>query len=668
PAERKHASPAERKHASPAERKHASPAERVHDSPAKRIHASPAERVHDSPAKIMHLSPVEGTSAKSESQFVIKYPCCILSSASLGEAEDHSNISCSQYETEQTEPDISVSVSSAVRTSFSPKGVHDFPANAMHDSPAERTHASPAERMHASPAERMHDSPAERVNASPAERVNASPAERVNASPAERVHDSPSKRMHASPAKIIHLSPVKGTSAKSESQFVIKYPCCILPSASLGEAEANSKVTCSRYETENISGNNVLSHTMSFNPNDSDFLHTSDNYGEQTETRASSRHPEITLQAENIVQADVSLNTVDSSFVATSKTSTDTGSFSPETHSFKVSDSPGCPRILSGSHAGISPGSGAVADSEDFKNAIAAKGSNRIPTVHSRIIPKQLFLLAGDAGESVTWHEYESSKGPTSSIHVRQGNFSESLLRNHEATSHKPITYSGTVVANLSEGEISNCSSTSRSQHKTEYLTENKMPPSRSPSKLVGNYESPAGPLPAAAFNVVQASDHMTKGNVLGRSVFSKYAANTKDDPHVSIKYPEDVVAPSTSLVKDRSRNYCSQREKESLTESEIPAFQSASNLTDNLEAPIRNSVDEALFVVQTSAHLALTSILRRIRFSGYAASTEIEIDEFVFANETRKLLMRLPENIAHECKGFILHFLHQALNTVLVG
>ncbi|GBN62516.1 hypothetical protein AVEN_168193-1 [Araneus ventricosus] len=536
---------------------------------------------------------------------------------------------------------------------------------------------------------------------------------------------------------------------------------------------------------------------MSSNPNDSDFLHTSDNYGEQTETRASSRHPEITLQAANIVQDDVYLNTDEGSFVATSKTSTDTGSFSPETHSFKVSDSPGYP--MTGSHSDISPGSGAVADSEDFNNAIAAKGINRISTFHSRIIPKQLFLSAGDAGESVSWHEYESSKGPTGSIHVRKGNFSESSLRNLEATSHKPITHSGVIVANPSVGEIANCSSSSSSQHKTEYLSEDKMPPSRSASNLVGNYESPAGHLPGAAFNVVQASDDMTKGNVLGRSVFSKHAANTKDDPHVSIKYPEDIVAPNTSLVKDRPRNYCSHREKESLTESEIPAFQSASNLTDNLEVPIRNSVDEALdvvrtsayqtirnilerfefseyaanrgndidntffaneacnllmtlpentayeckdfvlqfleqayvpvkypqnvipstsqhevmdhssnfrslyvtesppgsnassvqttsnltgnqgtpirnlvdealFVVQTSAHLTLTSILRRIRFSGYAAGREIEIDEFAFDNETRRLLMRLPENIAHECKGFILYFLHQALNTVLVG
>ncbi|GBO43018.1 hypothetical protein AVEN_210483-1 [Araneus ventricosus] len=489
-------------------------------------------------------------------------------------------------------PDIRVCASSAVRKSFSPaKGLPDLPATGMHASPAERVHASPTERMHASPAERMHDSP----------------AKRMHALPAERVHDSPAKRIHPSAAE--------GKSVKSESQFVIKYPCCILSSASLSEVEDHSNVTCSQYETENISGNNVVtSQSVSFNPNDSDILHTSDNYGEQTETRASSRHHKITLQAENISQDDVSLNTVE------------------------------------------------VADSEDFNTAIAANGSNRIPTVHSRIFPKQLFLSAGDTGESVSWHEYESSKSPIGSIHVRQVNFSEISLRNLEAT------YSGTIVANLSEDEIENCLCSYRSQHKTEYLTENKMPPSRSPSNLVGNYESPAGPLPGASFNVVQASDHMTKGNVLGRSVFSKYAANTKDDPHVSIKYPQDIVALSTSLVKDRSRNYCSHREKESLTESEIPAFQSASNLGDNLEAPIRNSVDEALFVVQTSAHLALTSILRRIRFSGYAANAEIEIDEFVFANETRRLLMRLPENIAHECKCFILHFLHQTLNTVLVG
>ncbi|GBO44901.1 hypothetical protein AVEN_51744-1 [Araneus ventricosus] len=138
---------------------------------------------------------------------------------------------------------------------------------------------------------------------------------------------------------------------------------------------------------------------------------------------------------------------------------------------------------------------------------------------------------------------------------------------------------------------------------------------------------------------------------------------------HVPVKYPESVI-PSTSLheVKDHSSNFRSLHVTESLPGSNASSGQTTSNLTGNHGTHIKNLVDEALFVVQTSAHLALSSILRRIRFSGYAAGREIEIDEFASANETRKLLMRVPENISHECKGFILHFLHHALNTVLVG
>ncbi|GBO44900.1 hypothetical protein AVEN_51743-1, partial [Araneus ventricosus] len=383
--------------------------------------------------------------------------------ATTGSTSQSAKFSFSLASRTSISPDIRVCASSAVRTSFSPaKGLHDLPANGMHASPSERVHDSPAKRMHASPAEIMH------------------------ASPAERMHDSPAKRMHALPAEKVHDSPAKRKSVKLESQFVINYACCNLSSASLN------------------------------------------NYEEQTETRACTQHSVITLKAENILQDAVSLKTDQGSFVATSKISTDIGTFSPEAHSFsfKDSDSPGCLRILTSSQASISKGSVSVADSEDFNYAIAAKGSNRIPTVHSRIFPKQLFLSDGDADESVSRYEYERSKGPTGSIHVKQGNFSESSLRNLEATSHKPITYSGTIVDNLLVGEISNCSSSSRSQHKTEYLTEKKTPPSRSPSNLVGNYESPAGPLPGAALNVVQASDDMTKGNVLGRSVFSKYAAS----------------------------------------------------------------------------------------------------------------------------------------------
>ncbi|CAL1284176.1 unnamed protein product [Larinioides sclopetarius] len=473
-----------------------------------------------------------------------------------------------------------------------------------------------------------------RTSFSKAKRVHDSPAKRVHDSPAKRVHDSPAKRVHDSPAKRLHDSPAEEISAKPESQFVIKLPHCILPSASLNED--NSNVTYSQYGTENISENNVTtSPSMSIIPNDSDFYHTSENRGEQTETRIGSHHFEITFQDENIFQ-DASLNNVEDLCGGTNKTLIDTTSLSSETHSFylKDFDSAGCSRILSNSHATFSPEYDAVADSGYFNNTTAAKGSNLISAVYPFVIPKKLFQPIEDANQFTPHYDSKILNCPYDSIPVRQTNFSESSSRNQEATFHKPISYSGAIVPNLSIGEVANCCDGSCSQHKTGYITEIKILSSPPASNLVGNYGSTTSHLKGTTFNIMQASDGMTKGNEPGRFQFSKYAAKTEYDPHASIKYPEDIIAPSSSLVKNRSIDYRSQREAESLTKSEIYAFHPTSSLAENRKAPIGKPVDEALDEVQTSTHQDVRNKFECFELAEYAASKARNINNTFFASD----------------------------------